>query len=153
MSTTPRVMSTSPSSPLQHEQRDPEPKQSHARNVARDCEGCVKSGLGVGLGGRAVELVRDERLVADDPRVVTGLDHVGVSRAGLAFLAVVVQRCGCLPEMTTPTCRAWQLSPPTIGLMHSDHRHPGCAVMRAAFTPPRSTTSSLVLSGCPGLVG
>jgi hypothetical protein len=31
--------------------------------------------------------------------------------------------------------------------MHADHRHPGCSVIRAAFTPPRSTTSTFVLSG------
>src|SRR6478735_3024046 len=31
--------------------------------------------------------------------------------------------------------------------MQSDQRHPGCAVIRAAFGPPRSTTSIFVLSG------
>src|SRR6185312_7454240 len=31
--------------------------------------------------------------------------------------------------------------------MHSDHRHPGCKVMRAALTVPRSTTSTWLLSG------
>src|SRR5689334_22020857 len=31
--------------------------------------------------------------------------------------------------------------------MHSDQRQPGCAVIRAALTPPRSTISSWVLSG------
>src|SRR5215210_3402109 len=31
--------------------------------------------------------------------------------------------------------------------MHSDHRQPGCSVIRAAFTEPRSTTSTSVLSG------
>ena len=36
---------------------------------------------------------------------------------------------------------------PAIGLMHSDHRQPGCNVIRAAFTEPRSTTSTSVLSG------
>src|SRR5438477_3768469 len=51
------------------------------------------------------------------------------------------------PLTTTPTWRAWQLSPPTTGLMHSDHRQPGCAVSRAALALPRSTTSTLVLSG------
>src|SRR6266545_1504375 len=31
--------------------------------------------------------------------------------------------------------------------MHSDHRQPGCAVIRAALALPRLTTSTLVLSG------
>src|SRR3954451_25463076 len=31
--------------------------------------------------------------------------------------------------------------------MQSDHRHPGCKVIRAALTEPRSTTSTSVLSG------
>src|SRR5262249_51350928 len=41
----------------------------------------------------------------------------------------------------------WQVSVPTSGLMHSDHRHPGCKVIRAALTEPRSTTSTWLLSG------
>src|SRR5947209_14059594 len=31
--------------------------------------------------------------------------------------------------------------------MHSDHRHPGCRVTRAAFVEPISTTSMRVFSG------
>ena len=72
-----------PEQPSQQEEGDPEPQQSHASSVAGDCERCVKSGLGVRLGGRAVELVRDERLVTDDPRIVTGLDHVARLRRPL----------------------------------------------------------------------
>ena len=33
-------------------------------------------------------------------------------------------RTAIRPEWTTPTWRAWQLSVPTTGLMHSDQRHP-----------------------------
>src|SRR5438067_896842 len=54
----------------------------------------------------------------------------------------------CIRPLTTaPMWRAWQLSPPTTGLMHSDHRQPGSNVKRAALPWPKSTTSTLVLSG------
>src|SRR5688572_26405136 len=43
-----------------------------------------------GLRGRAVELEAHERLVADDPCVVSGLDDVGVTGAEVAFCPVVV---------------------------------------------------------------
>src|ERR1043166_3975539 len=51
------------------------------------------------------------------------------------------------PETTAPRWSAWQLSPPTTGLMHSDHFHPGCAVIRPTRFPSMLTISSLVLSG------
>lgn len=51
------------------------------------------------------------------------------------------------PEWATPTWRAWQLSVPATGLMHSDHRHPGSNVNRAAVVAPMRTTSTCVLSG------
>src|SRR3954454_726577 len=51
------------------------------------------------------------------------------------------------PVTTTPTWRARQLSVPATGLMHSDHRHPGCIVKRATWTSPRRTMSTSVLSG------
>src|SRR5689334_8612386 len=51
------------------------------------------------------------------------------------------------PDTTYPRCAAWQLSVPTTGLMHSDHRHPGCAVSRATAADPRCTTLNNVLSG------
>src|SRR4051794_5694552 len=44
----------------------------------------------VRLGRLRLELVRHERLVADAPRVVAGLDHVGMSRRDLRRRAVVV---------------------------------------------------------------
>ena len=46
--------------------------------------------LSVRLGGRAVELVGHDGLVADDPGVVTGLDHVRVPGEGVPSLAAVV---------------------------------------------------------------
>src|SRR5579859_935681 len=49
--------------------------------------------------------------------------------------------------MTAPTWRAWQVSVPTTGLMHSDQRQPGCIVKRATLTSPRPTDSTVVLSG------
>src|SRR3954447_25616679 len=52
-----------------------------------------------------------------------------------------------VPDSITPTWCTWHESPPTTGLMHSDHFQPGCAVSRAALIPARSTTSILVLSG------
>src|SRR5689334_20775611 len=52
-----------------------------------------------------------------------------------------------LPATTAPTWWAWQLSVPTTGLMHSDQRQPGCAVIRAALMPSRSRISRRVLSG------
>src|SRR3954462_13519234 len=53
-----------------------------------------------------------------------------------------------VPDWTTPTCRAWQLSVPATGLMHSDHFQPGSNVKRAAVVPsPISTTFICVLSG------
>src|SRR5262245_58474231 len=42
-----------------------------------------RSALGVRLSRLAVELVTDDRLGTDDPRVVAGLDHVGVAGADL----------------------------------------------------------------------
>ena len=46
-----------------------------------------------------------------------------------------------------PTWRAWQLSPPTTGLIQVDQLQPGCKVKRAAATPPKSQTSTRALSG------
>src|SRR3954454_3155865 len=51
------------------------------------------------------------------------------------------------PEWATPTWRAWQVSVPATGLTHSDQRHPGSNVIRAAVDPPIRTTSTRVLSG------
>src|SRR3954453_24263326 len=51
------------------------------------------------------------------------------------------------PAWTTPTWRAWQLSVPATGLTHSDQRHPGSNVIRAAVVPAIRTTSTCVLSG------
>src|SRR4029453_11110216 len=45
---------------------------------------------GVGLRGRAVELVADDGLVAGDPVVRAGVDDVGVARTGVALGAVLV---------------------------------------------------------------
>src|SRR5262249_5244557 len=44
-------------------------------------------------------------------------------------------------------CLCWQLSVPATGLTHSDHRHPGSIVNRAAVVLPMRTTSTCVLSG------
>src|SRR3954454_16069849 len=49
-----------------------------------------RSALGVVLRGLRLELEPDEALVADDPRVVTGLDDVRVAGADLELGAVVV---------------------------------------------------------------
>src|SRR4051794_17729480 len=51
------------------------------------------------------------------------------------------------PECTTPMWRAWQLSVPATGLMHSDHRHPGSKANRPAVVAPRRTTSTRVFAG------
>jgi hypothetical protein len=44
--------------------------------------------LGELRGGRRFEFDSDERLVADDPGVVTGLDDVRVARSGICLAAV-----------------------------------------------------------------
>src|SRR6266436_4082905 len=49
------------------------------------------------------------------------------------------------PEMTWMRWPTWQLSVPTIGLTHSDQRHPGSWVTRLISTPSKSTTSILPL--------
>jgi hypothetical protein len=46
--------------------------------------------LGVLLGRVCFELEADERLVADDPRIVTGVDYVGVTWLELLLGAVFV---------------------------------------------------------------
>src|SRR5215207_11421691 len=52
--------------------------------------GPVRLALGVLLRRSRLELEPDEPLVADDPRVVAGLDDVRVARADLDLGAVVV---------------------------------------------------------------
>src|SRR6266545_2827489 len=52
-----------------------------------------------------------------------------------------------VPDCSRPTWWAWQRSPPTIGLTHSDHLQPGSNRMRDAFALPMRTTSIVVLSG------
>src|ERR671911_18585 len=44
-------------------------------------------------------------------------------------------------------CSTWQLSVPTTGLMHSDHRQPGWNVYRPIWPPATFTSSTVVLSG------
>ena len=51
------------------------------------------------------------------------------------------------PDWTTPTWRPKQLSVPAAGLTHSDKRHPGSNVIRAAVVTPMRTTATCLLSG------
>src|SRR5215212_5522099 len=52
-----------------------------------------------------------------------------------------------VPETMYPRCVVSQLSPPTNGLMHSDHRNPGSACNRFTVTVPRCTTDAVALVG------
>src|SRR5215207_8741097 len=52
-----------------------------------------------------------------------------------------------VPETTYPKCSDSQLSPPTSGLIHSDHRKPGSAVSRFTVAVPRCTTLAVSLVG------
>src|SRR5215217_9200986 len=52
-----------------------------------------------------------------------------------------------VPETMYPRCAVSQLSPPTNGLMHSDHRNPGSACNRFTVTVPRCTTDAVALVG------
>jgi hypothetical protein len=102
--------------------------------------------LRVLLSRSRFKLKPDNGLVADDPRVVTGLDHVCVPRADLLLAAVVVDDMHPArlqeADVVHPTAFA-----PAIGLMHSDHLHPGSNRILAVVTPPIRTTSIVVLSG------
>src|SRR5437764_13459643 len=53
-------------------------------------------------------------------------------------------RTAMRPELTTPTCRTWQLSVPTTGFTHSDQVQPGSNAKRAAVALPILTTSTRV---------
>jgi hypothetical protein len=60
------------------------------------------------LGGSRLELERDERIVAGDPRVMAGLDYVGISGVEVGLGAVVVRdvhRPG-LPDAHVPSLPA-----------------------------------------------
>src|ERR1051326_6062473 len=46
------------------------------------------------------------------------------------------------PDTACPTWLTWQLSVPTTGLMHADHRQPGCIFKRPSVKPGRGTTST-----------
>src|ERR1039457_1715016 len=46
------------------------------------------------------------------------------------------------PEITYPTCAAWQLSVPAIGFTWSDHFQPGWNVARPTTPPPTLTSST-----------
>ena len=63
---------------------------------------------------------------------------LGDEQAELALCAGVVERNVQRPD-EVGNLATWV---PTIGLTHSDQRHPGSKVTRIAVTPPKSTTSA-----------
>src|SRR5215207_8615186 len=58
-----------------------------------------------------------------------------------------------VPETTYPRCSDSQLSPPTSGLIHSDHRNPGSAVSRFTVRRTEVHNTGRKLGGCVALVG
>jgi hypothetical protein len=91
------------------------------------------------------EVDADKRFVSNYPHIVSRRNRTKPPGPNSASEPSAI-RTTIRPETTWMRWLTWQLSVPTIGLTHSDQRHPGWFVTRIASTSPKCTSSILLLS-------
>ena len=115
-------------------------------NATSAPSGTLALALRVFLRRSRPELESDEALVANHPGVVAGLDDVCLARTDLQLGAVLVFD-GQAAGVDNADVASLAASVPATGLTHSDQRHSGSNVIRAAVVTPIRTTATCVLAG------
>ena len=102
----------------------------HLVTFSNSCGPVDRSSARLRVFGHPGEVDHDARLVTDSPSVVPCWYGDDITCADLNLGAVIHDDLW-RPETTYPTCAAWQLLVPTIGLTWSDHFQPGWKVALA----------------------